>query len=71
VTTGPGYEIVVVREFTSHDPEQRAWFCYCYQPDCGGKRYGPYRDRATARSEARKHASGHPAGAHIHDHDEL
>jgi hypothetical protein len=71
VTTEPVYEIVVVREFTSHEPEQRAWFFYCYQPDCGGARHGPYPYRSTAHAEARKHAPGHAGDAgRIHDHDQ-
>jgi hypothetical protein len=71
VTTGPRYEIIVVREFTSHDPERRAWFFYCYQPDCRGSRHGPYLYRSTAHAEARKHALGHAGdAAHIHDHDQ-
>jgi hypothetical protein len=65
------YEIIVVREFTSHDPERRAWFFYCYQPDCGGSRHGPCLYRSTAHADARKHAAGHAGGAaHIHDHDQ-
>jgi hypothetical protein len=65
------YEIIVVREFTSHDPEQRAWFFYCYQPDCAGSRHGPHLYRSTAHAEARKHALGHAgAAARIHDHDQ-
>jgi hypothetical protein len=71
VTTGPRYEIVVVREFTSHAPEQRAWFFYCYQPDCGGSRHGPHAYRSTVHAQARVHARGHGGDpAHIHDHDQ-
>jgi hypothetical protein len=71
VTTGLLYEIIVAREFTSHDPEQRAWFLYCYHPDCQGSRHGPFLNRATARAEAHKHARAHGGDrAHIHDHDD-
>jgi hypothetical protein len=65
------YEIIVVREFTSHDPEVRAWFFYCYHAYCAGSRHGPHRNRATAHAEARKHALGHAGDtARIHDHDQ-
>jgi hypothetical protein len=68
---GPMYEIIVVREFTSHDPERRESFFYCYQPDCRGSRHGPYLYRSTAYAEARKHAHGHGGeSARIHDHDQ-
>ncbi len=71
VTTGLTYDIIVAREFISHDPERQASFFYCYHPDCRGSRHGPYRNRATAHAEARKHAPGHAGdSADIRDHND-